>query len=100
MNKNLNEILKNNGVALIMSMIECPKCNKDIWVEMGSHCGYDANLDFAVDTHCYECCQPIKVMIEPPNIKDTGFMAISEYTDFTTNKFIKNCKDGKNILRP
>ena len=89
--KDLQAVLnRGEGIALIVSMVECPKCTKDIWVEMGSHCGYDGNLDFAVDTHCYECCEPIKVVFEISNIKDTGFMTISEFTDFTTDKFIKN----------
>ena len=90
--KDLNDVLKRgNGIVLIVSMVECPKCTKDIWVEMGSHCGYDGTLDFAVDAHSYECCEPIKVVFEVSNIKDTGFMTISESTDFTSNKFIKNC---------
>jgi len=92
--KDLKSVLKKgDGIALIVSMVECPNCNKDIWVEMGSHCGFDGNLDFAVDTHCYECCEPIKVVFETSNIKDTGFMTISESTDFTSNNFIKNCKN-------
>lgn len=92
--KDLKDVLKrSNGSALIVSMVECPKCSKDIWVEMGSHCGYDGTLDFDVDTHCYECCEPIKVVFEISNIKDTGFMTISEYVDFTSNKFIKNCSN-------
>ena len=91
-NKDLQAVLnRGEGIVLIVSMVECPKCNKDIWVENGSHCGYDGNLDYVVDTHCYECCQPIKFMIE--TVKDTGFMTISESTDFTTNKFIKNCSN-------
>ena len=91
LDKDLNDVLKrSNGIALIVSKVECPKCSKDIWVEVGNHCGYDGTLDFAIDTYCYECCEPIKVMIEVSHIKDTGFMTISEYVDFTSNKFIKN----------
>lgn len=90
--KNLKDVLKRgNGIALIVSMVECPKCSKDIWVEMGSHCGYDGTLDFAVDTYCYECCEPIKAGFEVSHTKDTRFMTISESSDFTINKFIKNC---------
>lgn len=34
--KDLNDVLKRgNGIALIVSMVECPECAKDIWVEMG-----------------------------------------------------------------
>ncbi len=101
LDKDLNVVLKRgNGIVLIVSMVECPKCTKDIWVEMGSHCGFDGNVDFDVDTHCYECCEPIKVTSEYSHIKDTGFMTISEFTDFTINKIIKNCanKKRKNIL--
>ena len=89
--KDLKSVLKRgDGMALIVSMVECPNCNKDIWLEMGSHCGFDGTLDFVVDTHCYECCEPIKVVFEINSIKDTGFMTIS---DFTSNNFIKNCKN-------
>lgn len=89
----LNEALtRGNGIALIVFMVECPKCSKDIWVEIGSHCGYDGILDFNVNTHCYECCELIKVIVEASNIKDTGFMTIPEFADFTNDKFIKNRK--------
>ena len=90
--KDLKSVLnRGEGIALIVSMVECPECKKDIWVEHGSHCGFDGNLDYAINTHCYECCEPIKFIIE--TVKDTGFMTISESTNFTTNKFIKNCSN-------
>jgi hypothetical protein len=87
----LNYILnKGNGMALIVSMVECPKCAKDIWLEMGSHCGFDANLDFAIDNYCYECFEPIKCVFDINDIKDTGFITISDYGSFTSNNFITN----------
>jgi hypothetical protein len=43
LDKDLKSVLKRGGgMSLIVSMVECPNCNKDIWVEMGSHCGFDA----------------------------------------------------------
>ena len=90
--KDLQAVLrKGNGIALVCVLVECPSCSKDIWVEIGQHCGSDASLDNHAKTDCYECCKPIEIFGDT-NQKDYSFMTISDYVKLTSDNFIKNYK--------
>lgn len=95
MNKEeLTDVLKRgNGIALICVLVECPNCNKNIWVEIGQHCGYDGVLDCKIETDCYECCKPIKMFTDLKTEKFFKFMTISELVKLQSDNFIKNYKN-------
>jgi hypothetical protein len=80
---NLQDVLnKGKGIALICYLIECPNCNKDIWVEIGHHCGFDAVLKEHIKTECYKCFNNIDVYFDKDiKIKDMIFMTIEDYNN-------------------
>ncbi len=86
---------RGQGLALICALIDCPNCNKEIWVSIGQHCGMDANLDGCVNTNCYECCEEFKVVLDFVTQKDYRFMTIEEHTKLEHDGFVKNYKGEK-----
>ena len=87
----LKDILnKGNGIALICALVTCPHCNKDIWVNIGHHCGYDGVIDSWVKTDCYKCSQSINEIIDMSRYKDMTLMTVSEYTEIEYNGFLEN----------
>jgi len=73
---------KGNGIALICSLVECPNCHNDIWVEVGQHCGFDAVLEGNINIDCYKCLTTINLDLFNISIqKDFKYMTSSDLLD-------------------
>ena len=89
----LHDVLnEENGIAICCLLISCPNCNKDVWVNIGHHCGYDAVLEGDINTNCYLCDKQINTAVDFGKAKKAKFMTTDEYSKMITmeNKIPEN----------
>lgn len=88
----LDRALKRRGMALICAMVNCPNCNENIWIEVGSHSGFSGTLYDDSKDMCYECLKEYEIAFDSSKHKDAAFFNIDEFNEFRYKKILMNYK--------